>query len=202
MGLMLVGVMFISNISNKGILVILFAHGICSSALFFLVGIFYEKRYSRQMLLQRGNLSLYFNIAVWWFLFLAMNFSAPPFLRLAGEVIVIFHRAAINYIFVGILIMVSFFVAYFCVFLYSRTIHGKTHHQWFLTSLPDFFYLVLLFHIFPNFLMMKLEVFSICLYSLKKIGACGALDDTFYKQFYYSLAYLWCYFVFSDLFLP
>jgi len=35
MGLILVGVLFISSISNGGIIVILFAHGICSSALFF-----------------------------------------------------------------------------------------------------------------------------------------------------------------------
>jgi len=55
MGLLIGGIFLISNISLKGILIIILGHGFCSSALFFLVNFHYERRITRQSLLIRGQ---------------------------------------------------------------------------------------------------------------------------------------------------
>jgi len=60
MGLLIGGIFLISNISLKGILIIMLGHGFCSSALFFLVNFHYERRITRQSLLIRGQTFFFF----------------------------------------------------------------------------------------------------------------------------------------------
>jgi len=168
-GAILAGVLFGFITSNMGRFIIMVTHGFCSSALFFIVGLFYEKRYSRQIVLQSGNINMYAGLRFWWFIFLAINFSAPPFVRLIGEVFIFFFSLSLNIRYVLILIGAGFFVAFFCIFFYRAIIHGKSSKSLHLLLVRDIFFFVLFVHLFPGFfLISKLEFLWYCLYIFKK----------------------------------
>jgi NADH-ubiquinone oxidoreductase chain 4 len=54
MGVMVVGALGYLQLAARGLLLVILAHGFCSSALFFLVNFNYERLGSRQILLVRG----------------------------------------------------------------------------------------------------------------------------------------------------
>jgi NADH-ubiquinone oxidoreductase chain 4 len=62
------------------------AHGLCSSGLFCLSNITYERFGRRSLLVNRGLINLMPRMAIWWFLLRACNMAAPPSLNLLGEI--------------------------------------------------------------------------------------------------------------------
>lgn len=54
MGIMVLGVLGLSSLCARGFLVVALAHGFCSSALFFLINVSYERLSRRELLLIRG----------------------------------------------------------------------------------------------------------------------------------------------------
>jgi NADH-ubiquinone oxidoreductase chain 4 len=62
------------------------AHGLCSSGLFCLSNISYERFGRRSLLISRGLINLLPRITMWWFLLRACNMAAPPSLNLLGEI--------------------------------------------------------------------------------------------------------------------
>jgi len=89
MGIMIIGFICSSLVAFKGAFIVILAHGFCSSALFYLVNFCYERFFSRQTLFLGGSLQLFVFLGMWWFLMLVVNFSAPPFMSLFGEVLII-----------------------------------------------------------------------------------------------------------------
>jgi NADH-ubiquinone oxidoreductase chain 4 len=65
MGVILVGVTLIGRVSVKGAVAIILAHGFCSSALFFLVNFHYERSGTRQLVLLRGQGTVFFGVIIW-----------------------------------------------------------------------------------------------------------------------------------------
>ena len=61
-------------------------HGLCSSGLFCLANMVYERIRSRSLLISKGLLNFMPRIGLWWFLLRAGNIAAPPTLNLLGEV--------------------------------------------------------------------------------------------------------------------
>lgn len=166
-GVLIAGLLTAFSCSVKGAFIIVFAHGFCSSALFYLVNFLYERIASRQIRVVRGQGSLMYGLRFWWFLFLIINFSAPPFLRLAGEIVVIFQMVAINFSFIVVLMVVRFLVAFFSLILFRSICHGKIPQYWGFPQPRDFFFISLLFHTFPIFFfIIKLEILWYCWFSL------------------------------------
>lgn len=162
-GILLRGLVFGGVSALKGGFIILLSHGFCSSALFFIVNFFFERSFSRQIISLRGEINLFYGIRVWWFLFLARNFSAPPFLRLMGELLVFFQRNLIDYCLMLIFIVISLTVAYFCIFVYRRVLHGKSFFHWGQATANDSFFLTLAFHLIPSVsLIFKPDLLWFC----------------------------------------
>jgi len=63
------------------------AHGLCSSGLFCLSNISYERFGRRNLLFNKGLINLMPRMAIWSFLLRACNMAAPPSLNLLGEMI-------------------------------------------------------------------------------------------------------------------
>jgi NADH-ubiquinone oxidoreductase chain 4 len=125
MGVLMAGFIIFQEIFEKGAFVIVLAHGFCSSALFFLVNVIYERLFTRQISALRGLINMFAGFRFWWFLFLTINFAAPPFLRLAGEFMLLIQIAAMRKIFLILFLVVRFIVGVFSFYLFSSVIHGK-----------------------------------------------------------------------------
>lgn len=169
--LVLMGLRIGSYIRVAGAIIIIVAHGLCSSGLFRLVGIVYERVSSRSLLVLRRGLSIAPSLSLWWFLLRVANIAAPPTPNLAGEILIFISSLS----FLGLLALVvglaSFFGAAFNLYIYSRTQHGNLILG--VSGIKDSLYRehqVLFFHVRSLLisLFILINIF-VCYYSLNKI---------------------------------
>lgn len=147
------------------------AHGLCSSALFFLSGVIYERRRSRSLIINKGLIEIIPRIAFWWFIFCIGNIAAPVVLNLVGEVGLLGRILSFNFYTIFFLMAFSFIGACYSLYLFSGTQHGKYFNG--LKSLNDGLvreYKILLLHFYPLFfLILEVDFMTFCSNSLKKI---------------------------------
>jgi NADH-ubiquinone oxidoreductase chain 4 len=124
-GLVLIGIITLSIWGFKGALVLIIAHGLCSSGIFCLANITYERTGRRSLLLNRGMMSFMPRIALWWFLLSICNMAAPPTLNLLGEVRLLNRVVGWSYLRIFSLGLMSFFSAGYTLYLYSYSQHGR-----------------------------------------------------------------------------
>jgi len=139
---------------------LMIAHGLCSSGLFFLVNLFYERLGSRRLLINKGILSFIPRISLWWFLLCSSNIAAPPTINLLGEIGLLNRIIGWSKIIIIVLIFISFFSAVYTLFLYSFSQHGKFNIGNYSFSFAlNREYLILLLHWFPlNLLILKRDL--------------------------------------------
>nr|YP_010119708.1 NADH dehydrogenase subunit 4 [Megabalanus tintinnabulum]QRC22489.1 NADH dehydrogenase subunit 4 [Megabalanus tintinnabulum] len=134
------------------------AHGLCSSGLFFLSGVIYERSSSRSIMINKGLLEIMPSLAFWWFLFCIGNMAAPVVLNLVGELGLLGSILSFNFYTLTLLMVFSFLGACYSLYLFSSTQHGM--HFAGVRSLSDGMareYLILFLHFFPLFFLI-LEV--------------------------------------------
>lgn len=158
-GLVLRGIITMNYWGMSGALVIIIAHGLCSSGLFCLANILYERTNSRRFFLNKGLINLIPIIALWWFLFRCCNIAAPPSLNLLGEIILINRLIRWRNLLIFCIIFISFFRAAYSLYLYSYTQHGKIFIGFYAFSRGNVReYLLLLLHWLPlNLIILKSE---------------------------------------------
>nr|YP_009825446.1 NADH dehydrogenase subunit 4 [Rachelia extrusa]QIU83261.1 NADH dehydrogenase subunit 4 [Rachelia extrusa] len=163
MGLVIGGIMTLNYWGYLGSYVLMIGHGLCSSGLFCLANINYERLHSRSLLLNKGMMNFMPSLSLWWFLLLSAAMAAPPSLNLVGEISLINSLVSWSWLTMIMLMMISFFSAGYSLYLYSYTQHGK-----YSDSLYSFYsglsreYLLLLLHWLPlNLLILKIEYFMI-----------------------------------------
>nr|YP_010580124.1 NADH dehydrogenase subunit 4 [Chironomus nippodorsalis]UZS77176.1 NADH dehydrogenase subunit 4 [Chironomus nippodorsalis] len=139
---------------------LMIAHGLCSSGLFYLVNLTYERLGSRSLLINKGLLSFMPSVAMWWFLLCSTNMAAPPSLNLMGEIGLINSVLGWSQISMFLLMLVSFFSAAYTLYLYSFSQHGKFNNGNYSFSFAlNREYLVLMLHWLPvNLLFLKSEL--------------------------------------------
>nr|YP_009002577.1 NADH dehydrogenase subunit 4 [Cherax preissii]CDL72680.1 NADH dehydrogenase subunit 4 [Cherax preissii] len=124
MGLVLGGLVTMSNWGANGALVVMVGHGLCSSGLFCLANMVYERLGSRSLMISKGLLSFMPSMGLWWFLLVIGNMAAPPTLNLMGEISLIISVVSWSkLIMVGVGIL-SFFSAAYTLYMYSLSQHG------------------------------------------------------------------------------
>nr|APX40559.1 NADH dehydrogenase subunit 4 [Longitarsus cerinthes] len=161
MGLVLAGIMTFNFWGMNGALGMMLAHGLCSSGLFCLANLSYERIFSRSLYLNKGLLNLLPSFSLWWFLFLSSNMAAPPSLNLVSEIMLINSLVGFSSYNIILLSLVSFFSAVYSLFLYSYTQHGMFYSGLFsFLSGVSREYLLLLLHWLPlNIMFFKSESF-------------------------------------------
>lgn len=103
---------------------IIIGHGLCSSALFCLANISYERSGRRRILINKGILRFIPSITLIWFLISSRNISCPPTISLAGEIIILNRLMSWNSLCMIFLSLSSFLSACYSLYLYSHTQHG------------------------------------------------------------------------------
>nr|YP_010954870.1 NADH dehydrogenase subunit 4 [Serrognathus castanicolor]WMW30255.1 NADH dehydrogenase subunit 4 [Serrognathus castanicolor] len=159
MGLVLGGIMTLNYWGLSGSLVMMVAHGLCSSGLFCLANISYERLGSRSLYLNKGLINLMPSMSLWWFLLSSSNMAAPPSLNLLGEIMLINSLISWSFFCMIFLSLISFFSAAYCLYLYSYSQHGKLFSGLYSFSLGSVReYLLLFLHWFPlNIMILKGE---------------------------------------------
>ena len=183
MGLVLAGLVTSGRWGLRGAVTVIIGHGFCSSGLFCLANIVYERVGSRSLLVNKGLLNFMPRIALWWFLLRIGNIAAPPTLNLLGEIRLIVRVMRWSYLTAWGLALLSFFRAAYTLYIYSLTQHGKFFHSLYsCCSGKVREYLVLFLHWLPlNLLIIKREIMILitCSNSLIKILVCGSKDIRF-----------------------
>nr|QHT64990.1 NADH dehydrogenase subunit 4 [Microphthalmus similis] len=126
MALLVAGVCSNSMWGWSGALVLMIAHGLCSSALFAIANITYEYSHTRSMYMTKGILSISPYLAMLFFILCAANMAAPPFINLAGEIMLItssLFLSSYTALYIG---FTSFLAAAYSLYLYTSTNHGQT----------------------------------------------------------------------------
>jgi len=108
-GLVLCGLVVFGWWGLNGALIVMVGHGLCSSGLFCLANIVYERVSRRRLLIGKGLLNFIPRIGLWWFLLRAGNIAAPPTLNLLGEVRLIISVVSWSKVRILIIALLSFF---------------------------------------------------------------------------------------------
>nr|APX39603.1 NADH dehydrogenase subunit 4 [Colaspidea globosa] len=161
MGLVLSGILTLNNWGVTGAYILMLAHGLCSSGLFSLANMNYERLFSRSMYLNKGMMSFLPSLSFWWFIFCVSNMAAPPTLNLLGEIFLINSLVMFSSYFMLFLSLISFMSAVYSLFLFSYTQHGVFYSGvYFYSNGCSREYLILFLHWFPLiFLILKCDLF-------------------------------------------
>nr|UHA55370.1 NADH dehydrogenase subunit 4 [Ancylis unculana] len=159
MSLVIGGIMVMSYWGFLGSYVLMIGHGLCSSGMFCLANINYERLHSRSLYINKGMLNFMPSMSLWWFLLMSSNMAAPPSLNLMGEIMLINSLVSWCWLSMIFLMLISFFSAGYSLYLYSFTQHGKYY-----SGIYSFYmgvsreYLMLFLHWLPlNILIMKID---------------------------------------------
>jgi len=113
----------------NGRIIIILAHGICSSGIFSAANIIYERSHSRIIIINKRNLNLHRNIAIFWFILCIANFGGPFTYNLLGEISLIIRLRLVNYFILIFVIFISFFSAAYSLILYSNIQQGSNNNM-------------------------------------------------------------------------
>nr|WRO44710.1 NADH dehydrogenase subunit 4 [Cantharis jindrai] len=150
MGLVLAGIFTFSLWGVTGAFIMMLAHGLCSSGLFCLSNMSYERLGTRSLFLSKGLINYMPNLTFWWFLLCSSNMAAPPSLNLLGEIMIINSLIWWNMNLIIIIMLTSFFSASYSLYLYSFSQHGKSSNMiYYFYSGYIREYLMLLLHWLP-----------------------------------------------------
>nr|QZQ53007.1 NADH dehydrogenase subunit 4 [Metoecus cf. javanus JL-2021a] len=157
MGLVLGGIMTLNYWGLSGAFMMMVAHGLCSSGLFCLANMNYERLNSRSLYLNKGLINIMPMLSLWWFLLISSNMAAPPSLNLFSEIMLINSIVSYGYDNMFFLMMMCFFSAVYSLYLYSFSQHGKFYSGLFSFSMINSReFILLLLHWVPlNFLILK-----------------------------------------------
>nr|ASY98517.1 NADH dehydrogenase subunit 4 [Anaxarcha sinensis] len=157
MGLVVGGLMTLNVWGFYMAFVLMIAHGLCSSGLFCLANISYERLGSRSLLINKGLLNLMPSMSLWWFLLSSCNMAAPPSLNLLGEIGLLNSMIGWMWMVMFLLMLISFFSAAYTLYLYSYSQHG-IYYSGIFSSVSGYCreYLLLMLHWLPlNLLILK-----------------------------------------------
>nr|YP_002907508.1 NADH dehydrogenase subunit 4 [Cristaria plicata]ACQ90995.1 NADH dehydrogenase subunit 4 [Cristaria plicata] len=108
-----------------GCLLMMVAHGLCSSGMFFLASETYKCYGTRSLFLVKGGLVLIPGVALCWFLMCAINMAAPPSLNLWGELMLGISVLSYSTVFALLTGVMTFLSGLYSWYLYSVTQHGQ-----------------------------------------------------------------------------
>ena len=153
--------LIIVNILSKnfwrinGTIIIILAHGVCSSGIFSCANIIYERSHSRRIILNKAKLNLFPIISRFWFLLCIANFGGPFTYNLLGEILLIINLNSVRSLILLIIIIISFFSATYRIILYSNLQQGINNNLIFNISNFSLRELLILFsHIWPLLILL------------------------------------------------
>nr|YP_010568118.1 NADH dehydrogenase subunit 4 [Chalcorana labialis]UZC57512.1 NADH dehydrogenase subunit 4 [Chalcorana labialis] len=160
MNLIIAAALISTPSSYSGIMVMMIAHGLTSSALFCLANTSYERTNSRTMILLRGSMLIFPLAGAWWLMIILLNLAFPPTINFMAEILImipLYNWSFTAFMFVALNLI--FTTAYTLYTLWSIQRGPLPKHIKTLFPYQTREHLLFLLHIFPSFLLiMKPEL--------------------------------------------
>nr|WRK67359.1 NADH dehydrogenase subunit 4 [Barbibucca biremis] len=160
MSMVIAGIMTMNSWGYYGSYALMIGHGLCSSGLFCLANISYERSGSRSLFVNKGMMNFMPSMCLWWFLLSSSNMAAPFSLNLLGEISLLNSLIGWSWFTMFMLALLSFFSAAYTLYLYSYSQHGEFYsgmYSSFNGNLREF--ILLMLHWLPlNVLFLKSEL--------------------------------------------
>nr|YP_009132913.1 NADH dehydrogenase subunit 4 [Illex argentinus]AKA67040.1 NADH dehydrogenase subunit 4 [Illex argentinus] len=150
MGVMLAGCLSKFMWGWEGAMLMMISHGFCSSGLFCLANLMYEKLKSRSLFLCGGMINVNSIMCLWWFLFCIANMGAPPFVNLVSEVMLFCCMYLYSSWFIIIILLMVFLGGLYNLVMFVNTQHGGVMsfvNSSFVSVCSD--HLLMLLHFYP-----------------------------------------------------
>nr|AZL35876.1 NADH dehydrogenase subunit 4 [Cosmoscarta exultans] len=161
MSLVLMGMMTLFSWGCSGSYILMLGHGLCSSGLFCLSNIMYERLSSRSFFINKGMISFMPSMSMIWFMFCSSNMASPPSINLLGEIMIINSLVSWSSFTILFLMLISFFGACYSFYLFSYSQHGVLYSG--IYSFSSGYvreYLLMILHWLPlNFFLLKIDMF-------------------------------------------
>lgn len=166
MGFVILGIFSFNIYGYLGSLIIMFSHGIVSSALFFIIGCSYD-RYKTKNIYDYGGLvttmPLFSSI---FFILTITNMSFPGTSNFIGESLVLLGISEINYFLCFFTSLSIILTSVYSIWLFNRVNFGKincnlkgfkdlTKIEFYVSTILIFF--IFFFGLFPNFLLQNIN---------------------------------------------
>ena len=155
MALIIINILSKNSWSINGTIIIMLAHGLCSSGIFSCANIIYERSHSRRIILNKAKLNLFPMMSIFWFILCIANFGGPFTYNLLGEILLIINLNSIRTIVLLLILIISFFSATYRIVLYSNLQQGINNNLIF--NISNFFsreLLILSGHIWPLVILL------------------------------------------------
>nr|UPL65489.1 NADH dehydrogenase subunit 4 [Phaenacantha marcida] len=165
MGLVIGGIMTCNSLGLWGSLIMMLGHGLCSSGMFAMANIMYERTHSRMILMNKGFLTFMPSMSMLMFIVMINNIPSPPTLSLLSEIILMMSLVSWSIVCSPMLALSSFLSCCYSIYLFSITQHGSNYSGMNFNNYNNIReYLLLIFHLIPlNFLFLKGETLSLWL---------------------------------------
>lgn len=106
--------------------IIIIAHGLCSSGLFYIVNIYYYRSHSRLILINKGIINILPSFTIWWFLLCSANFSFPLSIGFIGEIYILGVLINLDLGMIIYLILIRFFRRAYSLYLFVFIQQGES----------------------------------------------------------------------------
>nr|QUI77253.1 NADH dehydrogenase subunit 4 [Empoascanara gracilis] len=154
MSLCIMGLMSMSKWGVIGSYFLMISHGLCSSGLFCLVNVSYERLLSRSFMINKGLMSFMPSMCILWFIFCVFNMGCPPSLNFISEIMILTSMISYWSYSYYYFLFISFFSACFSFYLFSYVQHGSLFFLYSCTEGCIREFLLLHIHMLPMFFVL------------------------------------------------
>nr|QWZ47663.1 NADH dehydrogenase subunit 4 [Metidiocerus impressifrons] len=154
MGMCLMGLLTMNYWGLMGSYLMMIGHGLCSSGMFCMANLVYERLLSRSFFINKGLITFMPSLSLIWFLFCCFNMSCPPSINFLSELIILGSMMSYYYWSFIYVVFISFLSACFSIYLFSYCHHGLFHNCYSYSFINVKEYLLLMIHLLPIFFIM------------------------------------------------
>nr|YP_009685243.1 NADH dehydrogenase subunit 4 [Corythucha marmorata]QDM37012.1 NADH dehydrogenase subunit 4 [Corythucha marmorata] len=161
MALCIMGIFSLTYWGILGSFILMLAHGLCSSGLFCLVNIVYDRSGSRSFLLNKGYMIFMPSLCLFWFILCSNNMGSPLSMNLFGELMLIICLLSWTTTSTFFLMSMSFLACVYSMYLFSFVNHGYiSMYGLYLYNCSLREYMLIFTHIVPlNMIGLKFNMF-------------------------------------------
>nr|UEE83307.1 NADH dehydrogenase subunit 4 [Petalocephala gongshanensis] len=153
MSMCLMSLLTLTKMGFTGGMMMMVAHGLCSSGMFMLSNMNYERTMSRSMYINKGLMNFMPSNSMMWFVFSCLNMGCPPSINFFSEISIMMSMMSFwkfSYIFI---VLISFFVSYYSFYMFSFTQHGQYSSNFSISNINVKEYKLITLHMYPMILL-------------------------------------------------